>query len=117
MKTAEEVKPNYGPVYAAAMYPDLAQIFVEHGYALAVHGSLARDFDLIAIPWAEWPCEIETVLHAIQAKFAITLIGEVTTKPHGRAAYTLSIGFGECAIDLSFMPQVLAGTSCSSPTM
>lgn len=35
--------PNYAPVYAAALYPDLAELFRSHGYALACHGSLARD--------------------------------------------------------------------------
>ena len=48
------MKPaNRAAVYAAALYPDLAEIAREHGYALAVHGSLARDFDLIAVPWRE----------------------------------------------------------------
>lgn len=104
MKEAAEVKPNYGPVYAAALYPELVRIFVAHGYALAVHGSLARDFDLIAVPWAEVPAEPETVLEAIKARFATNYIGEPTAKPHGRVAHTLSVGFGECAVDLSFMP-------------
>lgn len=29
----------------------------EHGYAVGVHGSLARDIDLILVPWIEkpWP--------------------------------------------------------------
>jgi len=37
MKTPDQIKPTYGPVYAAAMYPDLAAIFQRHGYALARH--------------------------------------------------------------------------------
>lgn len=52
-KTIDQIKPNYAPVYAAALYPEFAKIFQRHGYALAVHGSLARDFDIIGIPWAE----------------------------------------------------------------
>jgi len=47
--------PSYSPVYAAALYPELAAVFRAHGYALAVHGSLQRDFDLVAIPWVEAP--------------------------------------------------------------
>jgi hypothetical protein len=43
---------NYAPIYAAALYPELSEIARSHGYALAVHGSLARDFDLICVPWA-----------------------------------------------------------------
>lgn len=104
MKTAEQVKPNYGPVYAAAMYPGLAEIFIKHGYALAVHGSLARDFDLIAVPWAETVSPPDEVLKAVFSKYAVHEVGEAGNKNHGRTCYTISVGFGECAIDLSFLP-------------
>ncbi len=108
MKTADQIKPNYGPVYAAAMYPGLASIFQRHGYALAVHGSLARDFDLIGIPWVTGFAEPQVVLAAILEKFAIRLIGDLTPKPLGsgpglRLCQTISVGFGECSIDLSFI--------------
>lgn len=104
MKKAEQLKPNFGPVYAAAMYPGLAPIFHRHGYALACHGSLARDFDLIAIPWAETVSKAEDVLKDVTSEWALTILGEAERKTHGRIAYTLSCGFGECAIDLSFFP-------------
>lgn len=96
-------KPSYAPVYAA-LYPELAEIFRKHGYALAIHGSLQRDFDLIAIPWTENPSEAKTIIDEITTTFDINLIGEGTKKLHGRTAWTISIGFGNCAIDLSFMP-------------
>lgn len=105
MKTVEQLKPNYAPLYAAALYPDLAKIFQKHGYALAVHGSLARDFDIIAIPWVEHPSAKEVVIDDIHNTFAVRMIGEPEEKPHGRLAYTLSVGFGECSIDLSFINQ------------
>lgn len=104
VKTAEQVKPNYAPVYAAALYPKLARICIDHGYALAVHGSLARDFDVIAIPWVETPSAPETVVKAITGTFAAEHIGEIGHREHGRTVYTLSIGFGECQLDFSFMP-------------
>lgn len=107
MKTAEEVKPNYAPVYAAALYPELAALCVKHGYALAVHGSLARDFDLIAVPWVKTPSEPQAVLDEIQSRFNVKLVGEVGAKPHGRVAYSLSIGFGWCQLDFSFMPRLV----------
>ena len=108
-KSAEQVKPNYGPVYAAAMYPELARMFVDSGYALAVHGSLARDFDLIAVPWAETLASPVEVIKQVEATFAVKAIrtsdGEIqwTFKNHGRRACTISIGYGECAVDLSFL--------------
>lgn len=104
MKTADQVKPSYAPLYAAACYPILAKIFVTHGYALAVHGSLGRDLDLIAVPWVDKPSDIPTVIAAVHAECAVRIIGDPEQKPHGRIAYTLSVGFGECAVDLSFIP-------------
>lgn len=104
MKTHDQIKPNFGPVYAAAMYPGLAKIFQRHGYALACHGSLARDFDLIAVPWAESVSDRDDVLADVTKEYALRLIGCPEPRNHGRVAYTLSCGFGECAIDLSFLP-------------
>jgi hypothetical protein len=106
MKEVEEITPNYAPVYAAALYPQLANIFQKHGYALAVHGSLARDFDIIAVPWGEKVSSPDEVIKAITDGFVIHVIGEPDTRNHGRVAYTISVGFGECALDLSFFPNI-----------
>ena len=96
---------NYAPMYCA-MYPDLAMIARSHGYALAVHGTLGRDMDLICVPWAETVSEPDAVLAEITSTFAVQLIGgPPTQKNHGRLAYTISVGFGECAIDMSFLPR------------
>jgi hypothetical protein len=85
------------------MYPDLAKIFQRHGYALAVHGSLARDFDLIGIPWADKVSPEKEVLAEVTKVFAVRLIDEEPTqRNYGRRVYTLSCAWGECAIDLSF---------------
>ncbi len=105
MKKSDQIKPNYGPVYASAMYPGLAEIFHRHGYALACHGSLARDFDLIAVPWEKSVSEHKAVLDDVTSKYALRLVDAGEMKNHGRKAYTLSCGFGECAIDLSFVPN------------
>lgn len=98
--------PNYAPVYCA-LYPELAKVTREHGYALAIHGSLARDMDLICIPWVPLPSQPATVVKALTEEFDIKEVGgPPTLKEHGRLAYTLSIAFGECFIDLSFMPTL-----------
>jgi len=102
MKSAKEIKPNYAPVYASAMYPDLARLFIDNGYALSVHGSLARDFDLIAFPWSYKLTSRRTMLKKITKMFAVKIIGRPEKKPYGRLSYTISVGFGECAFDLSF---------------
>jgi hypothetical protein len=107
---SEKPKPNNAPTYMC-LYPGLAEIARANGYALAVHGSLARDMDLIAVPWIESPEPPEKVIAAIESQFAIKRIGELTGAPHGRMIQTIGISFGECFIDLSFMPA----TSTESP--
>lgn len=96
--------PNYAPVYCA-LYPELAKIAREHGYALAVHGTMGRDFDLICIPWIEAPQSPASVVNAMTTKFSLKQIGEPSIREHGRLVYTLSLAFGECFLDLSFTPQ------------
>lgn len=101
----EKPAPSHLPVYCA-LYPALATVAREHGYALAIHGSLVRDFDLIAVPWVERPAEPDALVEALTTRFALHRMDKgPTAKPHGRVAYTISVGFGECAIDLSFMPR------------
>lgn len=94
---------TFAPAYAA-MYPALAEIARDHGYALAVHGSMARDFDVVCIPWTDQPADPETVVKAMCDTFAIRQIGAPDTRQHGRRVYTLSVEFGDCFLDLSFMP-------------
>ncbi len=97
------MKPaNRAPMYAACVYPDLAEITRKHGYALAVHGSLARDFDLIAIPWIETPSSHSEVIAAITQEFAVTLIEETPKRKGCRDVYTLS-WMGEAYMDFSFI--------------
>jgi len=103
---AAKPKPSYAPVYAAALYPQLAELARKHGYALAVHGSLQRDFDLIAVPWTETVSEPQVLVDAITSGWAAKEVGgPPSDRPHGRRTWSLSIGFGTCAIDLSFMPR------------
>lgn len=103
------MKPaNYAPVYAC-IYPQLAELARRHGYALAIHGSLGRDFDLIAIPWTENPSPKEDVIADIFNNFAIAQVGAPELKQHGRWAYSMTLSFGDCSLDLSFM-QTLAPT-------
>lgn len=40
-------------LYLEYLIGPLRDIAREHGYALSVHGSVARDIDIVAIPWVE----------------------------------------------------------------
>lgn len=102
------MKPaNYAPIYAC-VYAQLAEITRKHGYALAAHGSLAADFDLICVPWVKEVSDPQTVVDEITSSFAIEQVTGFEEKEHGRIATTISFSFGECRLDLSFMPRVTA---------
>lgn len=101
---------NTAPIYAS-IYAELAEVCRSKGYALAVHGSLARDFDLVCIPWAETVSTPRDVIDAITSKFALRLLESpdtpaATMKPWGREAYTLIFNWGTAALDISFTPRI-----------
>lgn len=79
------------------------------GYAVAVHGSLARDLDLVAVPWAETAVAPEELVRRLMEAIG----GEYTLgqqnpaiKPHGRLAYAINLHPTGMYVDLSVMPPV-----------
>lgn len=101
--------PCFAPAYCA-LYPGLAEITRRHGWALCIHGTLARDMDLTCIPWITSPSDPEEVLREITTHFALRLTENIPTqKEHGRLSYGLSgEDIGGFFIDLSFMPRIQA---------
>lgn len=53
MKHRESVTTNGRAVFYAALWNDLRQAAMDKGWALALHGSLASDMDIMAIPWTK----------------------------------------------------------------
>lgn len=102
----EKPEPSYAPVYCA-IYPDLAKIAREHGYALAIHGSLQRDFDLVCVPWIVEPSSPQVVVDEIVSRYNFSFFQPFPPKMmlHGRLCYTLVYGH-TAFLDLSFMPYV-----------
>jgi len=94
----------------AMVYIKLDRIAWRHGYALALHGSMARDLDLVAIPWTDDAEDPEKLVAAF-VKFVISGAkvnispSKPMLKPHGRLAYVIPIGFDGHYIDLSVMPR------------
>jgi hypothetical protein len=83
------------------------------GYAIAVHGSLKRDIDLVAIAWTEQARPVAELVDGVRGAIVGVLgncliMGDGTAKPHRRVAFTLiHPGFaGE--IDLSVVPPLKA---------
>lgn len=85
-----------------------------HGYAIAVHGSLARDIDLVAIPWAEDATDALSLVGAvIRAAAAHSPSAQAflsphetnpTSRPHGRLCWAIHLADG-VYIDLAVMPR------------
>ena len=108
------------PAYAV-MYPALVAIAYVHGYALAIHGSMARDFDLIAVPWTEGAGEpypmILAMKEAVQGVFTHHEMedlsekagGHVTQRPHGRQCWSIHLtdsGADGPYLDIAVMPRI-----------
>lgn len=110
-RTREYFERLIGPLREAAR---------EQGYAVAVHGSLERDIDLIAVPWTELcgepVCLAEVILkkarevigdhvgpHPHESNFWFTA-GCPGSKSHGRLCWSFHLGGGPY-IDLSVMPK------------
>lgn len=95
------------------------------GYALAVHGSLKRDIDLVAAPWTHEAVDARTLAEALRdtarahnGGIAHMTPGEAdspwfqagipTSKPFGRLCWSFHLGGGPY-IDLSVMPRDYRG--------
>lgn len=115
------VSETYGLSYAIAL-PTLVKVAREHGYALAVHGSMATDLDILASPWVEDASDADTLAEAIRECVGGMFAGGAATaaeasgvKPHGRRAYNilpsdLFLGVPHLPwspyIDLSITPRI-----------
>ncbi len=93
MKDRESVTTNGRAVFYAAMWNDFRQAAMNKGWALALHGSLANDMDIMAMPWtenAEHPLEMILALKKCFDKPKEINLSE-TKMPNNRIVYTLYI--------------------------
>jgi hypothetical protein len=58
--------PNRAPFYAC-LYHGLCSVARKHGYALAMHGSVVTDLDLVAVPWTKEAVDPITLKDALMA--------------------------------------------------
>lgn len=105
-----------------AMIPTLTEAARELGYALAVHGSMGRDLDLVAIPWTEDAGSAEQLIMRLLSacgfcgghlahrspdhKDPANGNGDLpAVKPHGRRAWSINFENGRY-LDVSVMPRL-----------
>lgn len=101
-----EPSASRAPAYAG-LIPMLADVAREHGYALAVHGSMQRDLDLLAAPWTEQASDAETLVAALHDR--VRWMAEAppdgpTEQPHGRRSWAITL-YGGPYLDVSVMPR------------
>lgn len=105
-------KPVY--VRAGKVIDDVRAIAREHGYAIAVHGSLRRerDIDLLAAPWVKNAHAPRTLMRAINRLPYLERVKRHDAdppKPHGRLGWVWLVRHRgkDCPayVDLSVMPR------------
>lgn len=99
----------------AQILPKIRAAAKDLGYAIAIHGTMARDFDLVAIPWTEQAADPAALVKMIAETVGGYVIGALrahgcvdespTVKPHGRRSWNICWG-GNPFIDLSVMPRI-----------
>lgn len=98
--------PSIWPSVYATMLPRIREIAREHGYAIAVHGSMLNDYDLVAVPWVEDAADAEVLAEAIRAAMdGWEAHGCPGIKPHGRLVWSFAMA-PRHYIDLSVMPKL-----------
>lgn len=92
-KSREHVTTNGRAAFYACMWNDLRQAALDCGWALGLHGSLANDMDIMAMPWTEDTTTVDVMIKALCGCFTDNDLMEprITEKPNGRVVFTLSI--------------------------
>jgi hypothetical protein len=121
---AEEVRAKYD-----LLIGPLREVARNNGYALAVHGSIARDIDLVAVPWTDVcshpACLAEAIMNKAEEVNGIAVMkpeesgfyfinGCPGAKAHGRLVWTFHLGGGPY-IDLSVVPPTGRPVAMPSP--
>lgn len=109
-KSREHIVANGKPVFYAAIYEDLRRAAMECGWALGLHGSLANDMDIMAMPWTEDAKPVEEMIKALSGCFTDSPFADRHTVPHydkpnGRVVYTMNI-WAEFYLDINVIEHV-----------
>ena len=99
--------------FYAMCWEDMRKIAHENGWAIALHGSLNMDLDIMAMPWEE-DCKsaddfIKSLANLFETPFPIL---KYRVKPHQRISYNLVI-YGNFSIDI----QMIGGDSVENPDL
>ena len=104
-KVREAVTTNGRAAFYACMWNDFRQAAMDCGWALGLHGSLASDMDIMAMPWTENATSADDMIkYMIEKCFCGNRIAEFEkhdgVKPNKRVVYTISI-FADFYLDIN----------------
>jgi len=107
MKHKDEITTNGRAVFYAVLWPDFRSAALELGWALALHGSMSSDMDIMGMPWTEDARPVEELVEKISDCIGHTVWKDYHLephygKPHGRIVYTFAIS-GDWYLDLSII--------------
>ena len=100
----------------AQILPRIREAGKQMGYAIAIHGTMKRDLDILAVPWIEEAAEPIALVKMVADAVGGYIIGDrvdergyvsdhPTEQPHGRMSWNICWG-GKVFIDLSVMPRI-----------
>lgn len=108
-KNREAVTCNGRAAFYAAMWDDIRQCAMDCGWAVALHGSLNSDLDIMAMPWVQEACSFESMIAEIVKLFYGNYLAEgyriaYGVKPWGRVVATIPI-WADFYLDISTMGE------------
>ena len=104
-KNREAVTCNGRAAFYAAMWDDIRECAMDCGWAVALHGSLSSDMDVMAMPWVENAAPFGELVSKITGLFCGNSLAECWTvdyisKPHDRVVATIPI-WADFYLDIS----------------
>lgn len=106
-KDRHSVICNGRSAFYASIYDDLRNAAMDCGWALGLHGSLASDMDIMAMPWVEEAVPADNMIKNLESCFSENKLSQQLThksgigdKPNNRVVYTIHI-FKDFYLDIN----------------
>lgn len=99
-KMKQSEKPTHAkPQFYAMAFFQLKEVAEKFGYNLLVHGSMARDLDLVAVPWVDDPKDEFEMINALYKHLTgLTFVDKQSAMfsvlPGNRNSYVLNLNRG-----------------------
>lgn len=101
---------NGRAVFYAILWDDLRQAAFKCGWALGLHGSLASDMDIMAMPWTDNATTADVMIEFLKRCLdddcnpLWDIRKDTTSKPNNRVVYTLPI-YADFYLDINVINQ------------